>query len=287
MAPDLEPMLRRCDAALLIGDAALFLDAEAAGLRKIDLGAEWSSMTGCPSYGRSGRSRGMVRPDTLAALTAARDAGVAASDGSPTSTAGRSVPGWTSVFEGQYPVQAGRPRAGGIATILRAGAPARGGRRAAAHRVFLIGPEHATMTIADLGPGFTTAAGSTGSRRSSSICTPRRRPGPARRRDPARKHSGRVVTYIIDRNVNYTNICVARCNFCAFYRPVGSDEGYVLGFAEIFRKIDETIVARRWTAPSAGRHNPDSPLSSGTRNLSAASRPRPGVPLPTHCPRPR
>ena len=58
----------------------------------------------------------------------------------------------------------------------------------------------------------------------------------------ARKHPERLVTYIIDRNVNYTNICVARCNFCAFYRPVGSSEGYVLGFDEIFRKIDETIA---------------------------------------------
>ncbi|HEY6359127.1 MAG TPA: hypothetical protein VIX35_12825, partial [Vicinamibacterales bacterium] len=35
-----------------------------------------------------------------------------------------------------------------------------------------------------------------------------------------RKHPNGVVTYIIDRNVNYTNVCVARCNFCAFYRPV-------------------------------------------------------------------
>ncbi|HEX5107629.1 MAG TPA: hypothetical protein VFV95_04250 [Vicinamibacterales bacterium] len=46
----------------------------------------------------------------------------------------------------------------------------------------------------------------------------------------AARHPGRVVTYIIDRNVNYTNICVARCNFCAFYREVGNSEGYVLGF---------------------------------------------------------
>ena len=44
-----------------------------------------------------------------------------------------------------------------------------------------------------------------------------------------RKHPGRTVTYIIDRNVNYTNVCVAKCNFCAFYRDVGSSEGYVLG----------------------------------------------------------
>src|SRR3990170_3137381 len=56
----------------------------------------------------------------------------------------------------------------------------------------------------------------------------------------ARKHPDRTVTYIIDRNVNYTNVCVARCNFCAFYRPVGHGEGYVLAFDEIFRKIEET-----------------------------------------------
>ena len=43
-----------------------------------------------------------------------------------------------------------------------------------------------------------------------------------------KKHPEPVVTYIIDRNVNYTNVCVARFNFCAFYRPVGSSEGYVL-----------------------------------------------------------
>ena len=40
-----------------------------------------------------------------------------------------------------------------------------------------------------------------------------------------RKHPNRTVTYIIDRNVNYTNVCVAKCNFCAFYRDVGSSEG--------------------------------------------------------------
>src|SRR5512141_712590 len=51
-----------------------------------------------------------------------------------------------------------------------------------------------------------------------------------------RKHPDGVVTYIIDRNVNYTNVCVARCAFCAFYRPVGSSEGYILSFDEICRK---------------------------------------------------
>jgi cyclic dehypoxanthinyl futalosine synthase len=77
----------------------------------------------------------------------------------------------------------------------------------------------------------------------------------------ARKHPERVVTYIIDRNVNYTNVCVAKCNFCAFYRPVGSPEGYVLGFDELFRKIDETIAVGGEQLLLQGGHNPDLPLS--------------------------
>jgi cyclic dehypoxanthinyl futalosine synthase len=75
-----------------------------------------------------------------------------------------------------------------------------------------------------------------------------------------RKHPGNIVTYIIDRNVNYTNVCVARCNFCAFYRPVGHKEGYVLGFDEIFRKIDETIALGGVQLLLQGGHNPDLPL---------------------------
>jgi cyclic dehypoxanthinyl futalosine synthase len=53
---------------------------------------------------------------------------------------------------------------------------------------------------------------------------------------------------------------VARCNFCAFYRPVGSQEGYVLGFEEIFRKIDETIAVGGGQLLLQGGHNPDLPL---------------------------
>ncbi|MBM3771177.1 MAG: dehypoxanthine futalosine cyclase [Acidimicrobiia bacterium] len=77
----------------------------------------------------------------------------------------------------------------------------------------------------------------------------------------ARKHPEPVITYIIDRNVNYTNVCVARCAFCAFYRPVGSTEGYVLGFDELYRKIDETIAVGGVQLLLQGGHNPDLPLS--------------------------
>ncbi len=75
-----------------------------------------------------------------------------------------------------------------------------------------------------------------------------------------RKHPHGIVTYIIDRNVNYTNVCVARCRFCAFYRPVGSSEGYTLGFDEIFQKIEETIRLGGVQLLLQGGHNPDIPL---------------------------
>src|SRR5919197_2965976 len=77
----------------------------------------------------------------------------------------------------------------------------------------------------------------------------------------ARRHPDGIVTYIIDRNVNYTNGCVAKCTFCAFYRPVGSAEGYVLGFDELFRKIDDTIALGGVQLLLQGGHNPDLPLT--------------------------
>ncbi len=76
-----------------------------------------------------------------------------------------------------------------------------------------------------------------------------------------RKHPEPVVTYIIDRNVNYTNVCIARCNFCAFYREVGDRAGYVLGFDEIFRKIEETRALGGVQLLMQGGHNPDLPLA--------------------------
>ena len=77
----------------------------------------------------------------------------------------------------------------------------------------------------------------------------------------ARRHPDGVVTYIVDRNVNYTNVCVARCNFCAFYREVGAADGYVLGFDEIFAKIEETVALGGVQLLLQGGHNPDLPLT--------------------------
>ena len=55
------------------------------------------------------------------------------------------------------------------------------------------------------------------------------------------KHPETYRTYNIDRNINYTNICTAVCDFCAFYRGPKSDEGYVLPRAELLAKIGETV----------------------------------------------
>ena len=55
------------------------------------------------------------------------------------------------------------------------------------------------------------------------------------------KHPETYRTYNIDRNINYTNICSAVCDFCAFYRPPNSDEGYLLDRKLMLEKIRETV----------------------------------------------
>jgi cyclic dehypoxanthinyl futalosine synthase len=73
-------------------------------------------------------------------------------------------------------------------------------------------------------------------------------------------HPGNVVTYIVDRNVNYTNVCVADCKFCAFYRRPKHDEGYVLSFEEIGAKIDEAKELGAVQILMQGGHNPYIPF---------------------------
>jgi cyclic dehypoxanthinyl futalosine synthase len=57
-----------------------------------------------------------------------------------------------------------------------------------------------------------------------------------------RLHPEGVVTYIIDRNINYTNVCTAQCAFCAFYRDLPAKDGYVLNRSELAQKIEETMA---------------------------------------------
>jgi cyclic dehypoxanthinyl futalosine synthase len=74
----------------------------------------------------------------------------------------------------------------------------------------------------------------------------------ARRTDPTR------VTFIVDRNVNYTNVCYTDCDFCAFYRrPGDTREGYLLPKAVIFKKIEETLALGGTGLLMQGGHHPD------------------------------
>ncbi|MBM4188205.1 MAG: dehypoxanthine futalosine cyclase [Gemmatimonadetes bacterium] len=75
-----------------------------------------------------------------------------------------------------------------------------------------------------------------------------------------RHHPEDVVTYIIDRNINYTNVCVADCKFCAFYRRPKHDEGYVLPFEKIGEKIDECRAIGGVQILLQGGHNPYIPF---------------------------
>ncbi|MGB4728910.1 MAG: cyclic dehypoxanthinyl futalosine synthase [Thermogutta sp.] len=76
-----------------------------------------------------------------------------------------------------------------------------------------------------------------------------------------RLHPENYRTYNIDRNINYTNICVSGCKFCAFYRPPGHPEGYVIDHPTIFQKIEETIELGGNQILLQGGLNPSLPLS--------------------------
>ena len=65
-----------------------------------------------------------------------------------------------------------------------------------------------------------------------------------------------IVTYIVDRNVNYTNVCNVYCKFCAFYRVEKDDDAYVITFDEMDRKIEETIALGGTQILMQGGHHP-------------------------------
>jgi cyclic dehypoxanthinyl futalosine synthase len=80
--------------------------------------------------------------------------------------------------------------------------------------------------------------------------------GRAADRMRAKLHAQPTVTYIVDRNINYTNVCVAYCSFCAFYRPPKHEEGYVLSREELGRKIQELVDSGGVQILLQGGHHP-------------------------------
>src|SRR3977135_1567745 len=79
----------------------------------------------------------------------------------------------------------------------------------------------------------------------------------------AKSYSGRgreIVTYIVDRNINYTNVCNVYCKFCAFYRTERDDDHYVLSLEQIDQKLDELSAAGGVQILMQGGHHPKLPF---------------------------
>jgi cyclic dehypoxanthinyl futalosine synthase len=76
-----------------------------------------------------------------------------------------------------------------------------------------------------------------------------------------RFHAPGSCTYMVMRIINYTNVCVAQCDYCAFYKLPSQDGGYVLSHEDVFAKLDELLVLGGDLAAFNGGFNPHLPLS--------------------------
>ena len=81
-------------------------------------------------------------------------------------------------------------------------------------------------------------------------------------------HPEPIVTYVIDRNINYTNICISGCKFCAYYRSPEAEDGYVLAKEELKKKVAETKALGGTQILLQGGLHPDLPLSFYEEMLS-------------------
>src|ERR1700756_3919591 len=95
-------------------------------------------------------------------------------------------------------------------------------------------------------------------------------------------HPEGVVSYIIDRNINYTNFCTEYCTFCAFYRPLGHAEGYILPKETIYAKIQETLYLGGTGILMQGGLHPDLKIEWYEDLLSAIKK-RFGSRVHLHC----
>ncbi len=94
----------------------------------------------------------------------------------------------------------------------------------------------------------------------------------------SRFHAPHACSYMIMRIINYTNVCVAQCDYCAFYRLPGQDGGYVMSQDQVFRKLDELLELGGDLAAFNGGFNPYLPLDYYC-NLFSAIRARYGEAL--------
>ncbi len=79
--------------------------------------------------------------------------------------------------------------------------------------------------------------------------------------DSLRKRSaGDVITFVIDRNINYTNVCISGCKFCAFFRSTGASDAYVLTTQELLKKVAEAVKLGATQVLLQGGHHPELPF---------------------------
>jgi cyclic dehypoxanthinyl futalosine synthase len=88
-----------------------------------------------------------------------------------------------------------------------------------------------------------------------------------------------IATYIIDRNINYTNVCVTACKFCAFYRPPKHDEGWTHDLAEILRRCAEAVELGATQIMLQGGHSPELGIEWYERTFAAIKRDYPQLVL--------
>ncbi|MBF0520133.1 MAG: dehypoxanthine futalosine cyclase [Nitrospirae bacterium] len=80
-------------------------------------------------------------------------------------------------------------------------------------------------------------------------------------------HPDKTVTFIVDRNINYTNVCVNECSFCLFFKKLGDPAAYIISDEELFKKIEETIACEGTQILLQGGLHPDLDLSFFTGML--------------------
>jgi cyclic dehypoxanthinyl futalosine synthase len=236
MAPGLDRMLEEADAALLIGDPAL--DA-VSDVPRLDLGEEWTRLTGLPFvYAFWAGPAGVVNAGGVKRLQQALASGLE----SLSAIAARQAGGDAA-------------RAARYESYLRENIVyALGEREQEGLREFLR-RAHALSLVPELPELRFHARLDETRRKVEDGVRLSREEGVALLRDADLLELGAladtcagasipkpVVTYIIDRNINYTNVCNAQCAFCAFYRDLPSKQGYLLSKPQLAQKIEETIA---------------------------------------------
>src|SRR5260370_16427789 len=103
----------------------------------------------------------------------------------------------------------------------------------------------------------------------------------------AKSYNGRgseIVTYIVDRNINYTNICNVYCKFCAFYRTERDEDHYVLSLEQIDQKLDELSAVGGVQILMQGGHHPKLPFARDVDLLHHITTKYPHINIPRFIP---